>query len=152
MELELRADDDDRTARVVDALAQEVLAEAALLALERVGERLQGPVVRALQHAAAAAVVEEGVDRLLEHALLVADDDLGRAQLEELLEPVVPVDDAAIEIVQVGGREAAAVQRHEGTQLRRDDGDDVENHPVGPVARAAERIAHLEALGGLLAS
>ncbi|KAF5036255.1 hypothetical protein DSECCO2_576940 [anaerobic digester metagenome] len=37
---ELRPDDDNRTAGIVDALAQQVLAEAALLALEHVGKRL----------------------------------------------------------------------------------------------------------------
>jgi hypothetical protein len=36
-----------------------------------------GPVARAEHRAAAAAVVEQRVDRLLQHALLVADDDLG---------------------------------------------------------------------------
>ena len=36
VQLELRADDDDRTAGVVDALAEQVLAEPALLALEHV--------------------------------------------------------------------------------------------------------------------
>ena len=38
VQLELGAYHDDRTAGVVDALAEQVLAEAALLALERVGE------------------------------------------------------------------------------------------------------------------
>src|SRR6185295_17044405 len=38
MELELRADDDDRPARVVDTLAEQVLTEPALLALEHVGQ------------------------------------------------------------------------------------------------------------------
>src|SRR6266550_5253905 len=112
MELELGADDDDRAAGVVDTLAEEVLAEAPLLAFQRVAERLQRAVVRALQHAAAAAVVEERVDRFLQHPLFVAHDDVGRAELEELLETVVAVDDAAVEIVQVGGREAAAVERN----------------------------------------
>ena len=42
VELQFRADDDDRAAGVVHALAEQVLAEAALLALERVGERLSG--------------------------------------------------------------------------------------------------------------
>ncbi len=37
VELELRADDDDRTARIVHALAEQVLTEPALLALEHVG-------------------------------------------------------------------------------------------------------------------
>ena len=147
--LQLRADDDDRTAGVVDALAEKVLAEAALLALEGVGERLQRTVVRALEHAAAAAVVEEGVDRFLQHALLVAHDDVGRAELEQLLEAVVAVDDAAIEIVQIRRREAAAVERNERTQLRRNDRDDVEDHPVRTMARLAEGVDDLEALGGL---
>src|SRR6185436_6842474 len=82
VQAELRSDDDDRTAGVVDALAEEVLAEASLLALQSVAERLQRAVVRALEHAAAAAVVEERVDRFLEHALFIADDDVRRAQLE----------------------------------------------------------------------
>jgi hypothetical protein len=134
VQLQLGTDDDDRTARVVDALAEQVLAEAALLALERVGQRLQRTVVRAAQHAAAAAVVEQRVDRFLQHALLVADDDVGRVQLHQLLQPVVAVDDAAIEVVQVGGREAAAVERHQRTQLRRNDRDHVEDHPLRLVA------------------
>src|SRR5205814_3254497 len=104
-------------------LAEEVLAEAALLALERVGERLERTIVRAFEHAAAAAVVEERVDRFLEHALFVAHDDVGRAELEELLEAVVAVDDAAIEIVEIRCREAASVERHEPTKLRRNDRD-----------------------------
>ena len=152
VELQLRADDDDRAARVVDALAEQVLAEAALLPLEHVGERLQRAVVRALQDAAPAAVVEERVDRLLEHPLLVADDDLRGAQLEQLLQPVVPVDDAPVEVVQVGRGEPAAVERHEGPQLGRDDRDDVQDHPLRPVAGAPERVDDLQPLGGLVAA
>ena len=149
VQLQLRPDDDDRTARVVDALAEQVLTEPPLLALQRVGQRLQRTVVRAAQHAAAAAVVEQRIDRFLKHALLVADDDVGRLQLDELLQPVVPVDDAAIQIVQVRGREAAAVERDERTQLRRNDRDDVQDHPLGLVRRLAERVDDLEALGVL---
>ena len=149
VQLQLGADDDDRTAGVVDALAEQVLAEAPLLALERVGQRLERPVVGAAQHAAAAAVVEQRIDRFLQHALFVADDDVRRLQLHQLLQPVVAVDDAAIEIVQVGGREAAAVERHQRTQLRRNHRDDVENHPLRPVARLPERVDDLQALGEL---
>ena len=43
VELELRAHDDDRAAGIVHPLAEEILAEAALLALQHVGERLQRP-------------------------------------------------------------------------------------------------------------
>src|ERR1700685_2754325 len=63
-----------------------VRAEAALLAREQVGERLQRALVGAGEDAAAAAVVEQRVDRLLQHALFVADDDVGRAQFHQPLQ------------------------------------------------------------------
>ncbi len=151
VELQLGPDDDDRAARIVDALPQEVLAEPALLPLERVGERLQRPVVGAAQDAAAAPVVEQGVDGLLKHPFFVSDDDFRGAQLEELLQPVVAVDDAPVQIVQVGRREAAAVERHEGPQLRRDDRNHVEDHPLRLVPRLAEGVDDLEPLGELQA-
>src|ERR1700722_10411510 len=71
-----RTHDDDRAARVVDALAQEVLAEAALFALDHVGQGLQGALVGARDGTAAAAVVQQGIHRFLQHALFVAHDDV----------------------------------------------------------------------------
>ncbi len=147
VELELGADDYDGAAGVVDALAEKVLAEAALLALQRIGEGLERAVVGSAQDAATAAVIEQGVDRFLKHALFVAHDDFGRMQVHELLQPVVAVDDAAIEIVEIGGGKAAAVERNEGAKLRRDHGDHVEDHPLGLVAGLAEGLDDLEALG-----
>ena len=151
VELELRADDDDRAARVVDALAEQVLAEPALLALEHVGQRLEAVVAGAGDRPAAAAVVDERVARLLEHPLLVADDDLRGAQLEQSLEPVVAVDDAAVQVVEVGGREAAAVELDHRPQVRRDDRQDRQDHPVGARAGATERLDQAQPLDGLLA-
>src|SRR5689334_339010 len=71
---------------------------------------------------------------------------------DELLQAVVAVDDAAIEIVQVRRREPAAVERNQRTQIRRDHWDHVEDHPlrlvalVAGVARVAERVDDLEPL------
>ncbi len=152
VQLELRPDHDDRAAGVVDALAQQVLAEPALLALEHVRQALQAVVAGARDRPAAAAVVDQRVARLLEHPLLVADDDLGRAQLEQPLEPVVAVDDAAVQVVQVGGREAAAVELDHRPQVRRDDRQDRQDHPVGPGAGAAEGLDQAEPLDRLLAA
>ncbi len=59
VQLQLRADDDDRAAGVVHALAEEVLTEAALLALEHVRDGLQGTVAGASDGATATAVVEQ---------------------------------------------------------------------------------------------
>ena len=118
--LQVRTDHDDGTAGVVHALAQQVLTEPALLAAEHVGQGLEGAVARARHGAGATAVVDEGVHRLLQHPLLVADDDIGGAELQEPLQPVVPVDDPAIQIVEVAGGEPAAVQLDHGPKIRGD--------------------------------
>ncbi len=150
VQLQFRTDGDDRTAGIVDALAQQVLAEAALLALQHVGERLQRTLVGAGDDAAAAAVVEQGVDRFLQHALFVADDDVRRAQFHQPLQAVVTVDDAAVQVVEVGRGEAATVQRHQRTQFRRNDRHDSQDHPFRTVAGFHERFDQLQALGVLL--
>src|ERR1044071_7835161 len=108
-------------------------AEPALLALEQVGEGLEGAVAGTGDRTAATAVVEQGVDRLLQHALLVVDDDLGRPEIEQPLQPVVAVDHPAVEVVEVGRREAATVELHHGTQVGRDDRHGVEDHGRGVV-------------------
>ena len=45
VELELGTNDDDRTTGVIDALAQKILTEASLLALEHIAERFQGALI-----------------------------------------------------------------------------------------------------------
>src|SRR3984893_4430778 len=149
VKLQFRADDDYGTARVIDALAEKVLAEAALLALERVGQGLERAIVGATQNTATTAVVEQSVNSFLKHALFVTHDYVGRAQLHELLQAVVAVDYATIQIVEIGRGEAAAVQRNERAQLRRKDRDHVKNHPLWLVAALAECFEHFEALGEL---
>ena len=150
MQLERRTDDDDRTARVVDALAQQVLAEAAALALDHVGQRLQRALVRSRHRLATAAVVQQAVHGLLQHALFVAHDDLRRLQLQQPRQAVVAVDDAAVQVVQVGGREAAAVQRHQRAQVRRQHRQHLQHHPARLDAALLEGLQHLQALGVLL--
>src|SRR5437762_8519705 len=130
--------------------AEQVLAEAALLALQGIGQRLEGPIVRTGDHTTTTAIVEQRIHRFLQHALLVADDDLRRLQVHQALQPVVPVDDAAVEVVEVGGREAPAVERHEWAELRRDDRDDFQDHPVGLVPGLEERLDDLQPLDDLL--
>ncbi len=81
VQLQRWADDDDRTTRVVDALAQQVLAESTLLALEHVRQALELVVRGAADGPPAPTVVDQRVDRFLQHALFVADDDFRRLQL-----------------------------------------------------------------------
>src|SRR5262249_8890983 len=146
VQLQVRPGDDHRAARVVDALAEQVLAEPALLALEHVGERLQRPVARARHRAAASAVVEQRVDGLLQHPLLVVDDDLGRAEVEQPLEAVVPVDHPPVEVVQGALGGPAAVEPDQRPPLRRDDRGCARGQALPPVLRGDERIHDLEPL------
>jgi len=59
-------------------------------------------------------VVDERVHGLLEQATLVVHDGLRRLDLHDPAQAVVAVDDAAIEIVDIGGGEAAAIELHHG--------------------------------------
>ena len=59
MHLQLGADDDDGTGGVVDALTEQVLAEASLFTLQTVGEGFQEAVGIGLYGARLARVVEE---------------------------------------------------------------------------------------------
>ena len=147
-----RPGDDHRPSRVVHALAEQVLAEPALLALEHVAQRLQRPVARTGDRTPAAAVVEQRVDGLLKHPLLVVDDDLRRAQVEQPLEAVVAVDDAAVEVVQVRRGEPATVELDHRAQLGRDHRHGLEDHHLGLVARVQEGGDDLQPLdrAGLL--
>ena len=63
--LQIRADDDNRTAGVVHTLTQQVLPETALFALEHIRQGFQRAVIRPGDRPAAAAVVDQGVYRLL---------------------------------------------------------------------------------------
>ncbi len=151
VQLQVRPDHDHRAARVVHALAEQVLAEAALLALEHVAQALQAVLALARHRPPTPAVVDQRVDRLLEHALLVAHDDLGRVQLHQALQAVVAVDHPPVQVVQVAGREATAVELDHRAQVGRDDRQHRQDHPLRAVAALAEVLDHAQPLGGLLA-
>ena len=105
------------------------MAETPLLALDHVGERLQRALVGTGDGATTATVIEQRIDRFLQHPLLVADDDVRREQLQQALQAVVAVDDAAVKVVQIRSRKAARIQRYQRAQVRRQHRQHVENQP-----------------------
>ena len=133
VELEVGPHDDHGSPGVVHALTKQVLAEAPLLALEHVRERLQWALVGTDHRASATSVVKEGVHRFLQHALLVLDDDPRCPQFDEPLEPVVAVDDAPIEVVEVARCKASPLQRHQRTQFRGQHRKILQNHRISGV-------------------
>ena len=149
VQLEVRANGNNRTARVVDALTKQVLTEAALLALDHVRERLERAAVGTSDGATTTTVVEQRVHSFLKHALFVADDDFGRTQFHQPFQTVVAVDDAAVQVVEVRGGKTATVKRNQRTQFRRNDRNNFHDHPFGLVVRFQKRFNDLEALGDL---
>ena len=146
---QLGPDDDNRTSGIVDSLAQKVLTETPLLTAEHTRQGFELAVGRPAEGLAAAAVVDERVHGFLQHTLFVFDDHFGRADFHHLFQAVVAVDDAAIEIVQVGGGEPPAVQLNHGPDVRRNDRKNGEDHPFGTVAALAEGFHHFQALDRL---
>ena len=150
MQLQLRTGHNDRTTREVDALTQKVLTEATLLTLQHVGQRFQRTLVGTRDDATTTAVVEQRIHGFLQHPLFVPHDDIGRAQLNEALETVVPVDHAAVQIVQIRSRKTTTVKRHQWAQFWWDHGDHGQNHPLGTVARFKEAFDDFQTLDDLL--
>ncbi len=150
-ELEFRPNDNHRTARIVHTLTQQVLTEAARLALQNLGQRLERTIARPHNRTAMTTVIKHRIHRLLQHALLVADNHIRRLEREQISQTVVTVDDAAIKVIQIARRKLAAFQRNERTKLWRNHRQHVENHPFRLRLRRTEPFNHLHALGDFLA-
>ena len=66
--------------------------------------------------------------------------------LQQLLEPVIAGDNPAVQLIEVGGREPSAVQLHHRPDLRRQDGQDAQHHPLQLVLGHAEGLDDLQPL------
>jgi hypothetical protein len=146
VQTQLRANNDDRASRVVHSLSEKVLAEPPLLSLQHVRQRLERTVPRARYGTAATPVVEQRVNRLLEHPLLVVDDDFWRTEVDETLQPIVAINHSAVEVVHVRGGKPATIELDHGTKIRRDHRHSFKDHSGGIVLPISEWLNDLEAL------
>src|SRR5690606_18729694 len=146
MKLQSRHDNDDGTARIIDALTQKVLTEAALLTLEHVTQRLQRTLVGSSDGLAAAAVVKESVHRLLKHPTLVANDDFRSIQLKETAQTIVAVDDSAIKIIQIARRETSTIKGNKRTKIWRKHRNHMQHHPLRAITAPTKRLDDLKSL------
>ena len=150
--LQLRANNDDRTRRIIHTLTQQVLTETSLLTLQRVRERLQRTIVLSLHRIRATRVVKERIHRLLQHTLLIAENNLRSLNINQTLQTIVTNDHTAIQVVEIRCSETATVKRYERTELRRNDRQNLQNHPFRLVELAActEALDHLQTLQRLI--
>ncbi|CAI8166880.1 MAG: Uncharacterised protein [Synechococcus sp. CC9902] len=147
--LQLGSDHDHRTTGVVDPLAEKVLAETSLFALNDVAEGFQRSVVGTHHGATAATVVDQRINSFLQHPLLVADDDLGSEDLLKPCQTVVAVDHPPVEIIEITGGEASAVELHHRTQIGWDHRDHIQHHPLRTGISGDEVVDHTQALDQL---
>ena len=129
MHLHFGAYHDYRTAGIVDAFTQQVLTETSLLAFQHIGQGFQRPVAGSHNGTAAAAVIDQGVYSFLQHTFFITYNDVRRMQFQQPFQPVVTVNDTAIQVIQITGGKTSAIKLYHRTQVRRDDRNHIQNHP-----------------------
>jgi len=92
------------------------------------------------------AVVDQSIHSFLEHTLFVADNDVRCVQFQHPLQTIVPVDYPAVQIVQVRCGITAAVQHYHRAQIRRNNRNYIQNHPLRTIAGLAECLYNFQAL------
>ena len=148
MHAQARPHNDHGTPGIIHTLAQKVLAETPLLALEHIGKRLERTVRCACNCAPAASVVEEGINSFLEHALFIIKHNLRCMKLNKTLQTVIAVDHAAVQVVKVRCCETAAVKLDHRPQVRRDDRDNIQDHICRALACVDESHNDFQPLQG----
>ena len=154
VQLEFRTDHDDRPSGVVHTLSEKILTETSLLSLQGIGEGAKRSTLsgrsRRRSLPATSTVVEKSIHDFLQHALLIACDDFWRTDSHQFLQTIVPVDDATIEIIQIGCRETASIQSHHRPQIRRNDRDHSRKHPFEFQTGLLESLINFQSLQRLL--
>ena len=147
VQAQIRTHSNHGTTRIVHAFTQQVLTEATAFPFNHIGQRFQGAFVGACHRFATTTVVQQAVHGFLQHTFFVANDNIGRAQFQQTFQTIVAVNHAAIQIVQIRRSKTSAVQWHKWTQIGRQNGQHVHNHPFQLHATAVERFQHFQAFG-----
>ena len=149
--LQFRADDDDRAGRVVDALAEQVLAEPALLALDHVGQRLQRavadePSTGRLQRLLSNRASTDCWSIRFSLRMMTSGALRSTSFLSRLLRLMMRRYRSFRSLV----AKLPLVEQHQRPQVRRDDRDALQDHPLGLVVAVAQRLDDLEPLDQVL--
>ena len=86
VEFQLWSDNYHGTTGVIHPLTKQILSESALLALKHIREGTKRTAARGeLLRTEAGGIIDKRVNRLLQHPLLVADDNVRRLYLQKFL-------------------------------------------------------------------
>jgi hypothetical protein len=96
VQLKVWTDNDNGSTGVVNALTEKVLSESSFLTLEHVAKRLERPGVGTNNRPSSAAVIDQRINGFLQKSLFVVDNRFRCVNLDNLLQPVVSVDDSSV--------------------------------------------------------
>ncbi len=99
MEFEFRPHNNHRTTGIVDPFPQQVLTKSPLFPFEHIAERFQRPVPRPFDRFLSLGVVEQDIDRLLQHPFFIPNDHLRRLENDEPPQPVIAVYNPTVKII-----------------------------------------------------
>lgn len=142
MYLQIGADHDHRTSAIINALAQQILAETTLLTFQHIAEALEPMLALPTHGTPAPPIINQGIDRLLEHTLLIADNNFRRMQFNQALQPIIAIDHPSIQIVQITGRKSSTIKLYHRPQIRWNHRQHGQDHPCRVVATLAKALDH----------
>ena len=75
-------------------------------------------IARAGNSPTTSAIIDEGVNSLLEHPFLITYDNLRGTQIEEPPQPIIAIDHPPIKVVEVRGSKPSPIQLNHRTKVR----------------------------------
>ena len=144
IDLQFRSNDDNRTSGIVNSFTKKVLTETSGFTFQHIGKGFQSSVSRACYRTSTASVIDQGIYSLLQHTLLVADNDIRSTKLQKSFQTVVSVDDSSVKIIQVRCCKTSSVQLYHRTKIWRDNRDNGHDHPLRTVAGLTEGLHNLK--------
>ena len=112
---QFRTNNDNTPSRVVNPFSEKVLTEPPDFAFQNISEGFQGTIARTGYTSTVSSVVEERIDCFLQHPFFVSENHLWRAELYQLTESIVTINDTPIEIIEITRSEASALKRDQWT-------------------------------------
>ena len=142
--LKFRSYDDNGTSGIVNSFTKKVLTETSGFTFQHIGKRFQGSVARSCYRTASTSVIDQRIYSFLEHTLLIADDNIRSAKLQQSFQTVITVNNTSVQIIQVGSSKSSSVQLYHRTKIRRNNRDHGQDHPLRTVAGLSEGLNNLQ--------
>ncbi len=147
---QFRSHRDNGSSGVIHTLAQKILSKTSLLPFQGITQGFQGSLVGTCYNPAVPSIVKKYIHGFLEHPLFITHDNIRCFQIHKPFQTVVPVNDPPVKIVEIRRCKTSAFQWDKGSQIRRQDRNDIHDHPDRINPGSTKRIDYFKSLGKLL--